>query len=92
MPYNCGMTEKTATTKRRPGTKLLIIGLVLAIIGLLLVIVGFSTTHVGLQPGTFRTVETPGAPTPAAWIVLASGLVLTGIGFGKRVLAAIEKN
>jgi len=51
------MTEKTATTKRRPGTKLLIIGLVLAVIGLLLVIVGFSTTHVGLQPGTFRTVE-----------------------------------
>jgi hypothetical protein len=85
------MTEKTATTNRRPGTKLLIIGLVLAAIGLLLVIVGFSTTHATLQPGTFRTVETPGAPTPVAWIILATGLVLTGVGFGKRVLAAIEK-
>jgi hypothetical protein len=85
------MTEKTATTKRRPGTTLLIIGLVLAAIGLLLVIVGFSTTHVTLQPGTFRTVETQGAPTPAAWIVLIGGLLLAAIGFGKRVLAAVEK-
>ena len=85
------MTEKTATTNRRPGTKLLIIGLVLAGVGLLLVIIGFSTTHVSLQPGTFRTVETPGAPTPAAWIILIAGLVLAAVGFGKRVLAAIEK-
>ncbi|MFI2563007.1 hypothetical protein [Paenarthrobacter sp. NPDC018779] len=85
------MTEKTATTNRRPGTKLLIIGLVLAAIGLLLVIVGFSTTHVTLQPGTFRTVETPGAPTPFAWIMLIGGLILAAIGFGKRVLAVIEK-
>lgn len=91
MPYNCGMTEKTATTKRRPGTKLLTIGLVLAAIGLVLVIIGFSTTHVTLQPGTFRTVETPGAPTPIAWITLIGGLVLAAVGFGKRVLAAVEK-
>lgn len=86
-----GMTEKTATTNRRPGTKLLIIGLVLAVVGLLLVIIGFSTTHVSLQPGTFRTIETPGSPTPAAWIILVAGLVLAAVGFGKRVLAAIER-
>ena len=70
---------------------MLIAGLVVAAIGLLLVIIGFSTAHVTLQPGTFRTVETPGAPTPAAWIILITGLALAAIGFGKRVLAAIEK-
>jgi hypothetical protein len=66
-------------------------GLVILAIGILLVIVGFSTTHVAIVPGTFRTAETAGAPTPAAWIILLVGIVLTGVGFGRRVLASIEK-
>lgn len=85
------MTNQTAPTKRRPGTRLLIVGLVLLAIGILLIIVGFSTTHVALVPGTFRTAETAGAPTPFAWIVFSAGVVLSAIGFGKRVLAAVEK-
>lgn len=67
-------------------------GLVILAIGILLIIVGFSTTHVEIVPGTFRTEEVPGAPTPAAWIILLVGVALSGIGFGKRILAAVEKD
>lgn len=67
-------------------------GLVIVGIGIALVIMGFSATHVQIVPGTFRTEEVPGAPTPAAWIILLVGLVLSGVGFGKRILAAVEKD
>lgn len=66
-------------------------GLVIVGIGILLVIVGFSTTHVQIIPGTLRTTEVQGSPTPAAWIILIVGLILSAAGFGKRVLSAIEK-
>lgn len=89
--YNRGMTNKTAPTKARPGTRLMATGLVILALGIVLLIVGFSTTHVEIVPGTFRTAETQGAPTPAAWIILIVGVVLSSIGFGKRVLSALEK-
>jgi amino acid transporter len=66
-------------------------GLVILGIGVLLIIVGFSSTHVEIVPGTFRTEEVPGAPTPAAWIILLVGVVLSAVGFGKRILSAVEK-
>jgi purine-cytosine permease-like protein len=66
-------------------------GLVILAIGILLIIIGFSTTHVAIVPGTLRTAETSGAPTPFAWIVLLVGIVLSVIGFGKRLLSAVEK-
>lgn len=66
-------------------------GLVIVGVGMLLVIAGFSTTHVQMVPGTFRTTEVQGAPTPAAWIILIVGLLLAGIGFARRLLAAVEK-
>ena len=66
-------------------------GLVILGLGILLIIVGFSSTHVEIVPGTFRTEEVPGAPTPFAWIILLVGVALSAIGFGKRVLSAIEK-
>lgn len=66
-------------------------GLVILGLGILLIIVGFSSTHVEIVPGTFRTEEVPGAPTPFAWIILLVGVVLSAVGFGKRVLSAVEK-
>jgi hypothetical protein len=84
-------TEKKADTKKRPGTRLMVTGLAILALGILLVIVGFSTTHMEMVPGTFRTKEVPGAPTPAAWIILLIGVVLSAVGFGRRVLASIEK-
>lgn len=85
------MTNKIGGTKQRPGTRLMATGLVILGIGILLIIVGFSSTHVEIVPGTFRTEEVPGAPTPFAWIILLVGVVLSAAGFGKRVLAAVEK-
>jgi len=84
-------TENKAGTKKRPGTRLMVTGLAVLALGILLVIVGFSTTHMEMAPGTFRTKEVPGAPTPAAWIILLIGVILSAVGFGKRVLASIEK-
>lgn len=66
-------------------------GIVILAIGILLIIVGFSTTHVAIVPGTFRTAETAGAPTPAAWVILIVGIVMSAIGFGRRILSALEK-
>ena len=66
-------------------------GLVILALGILLVIVGFSTTHMEIVPGTFRKEAVPGAPTPAAWLILLVGVILSAGGFGKRVLASIEK-
>jgi hypothetical protein len=66
-------------------------GLVIVGIGVLLVILGFSTTHMQMVPGTFQKTEVQGAPTPAAWIILIVGLIMSAAGFGKRVLSAIEK-
>lgn len=85
------MTNKTAPTKQRPGTRLMAIGLVILAIGILLIIVGFSTTHMEIVPGTFRKEEFPGTPTPAAWIILLVGIIMSAVGFGRRVLSAIEK-
>lgn len=85
------MTNKLGGTKARPGTRLMSIGLVILVLGILLIIVGFSSTHVEIVPGTFRTTETAGAPTPFAWIIFLVGIVLSAVGFGKRVLAAVEK-
>lgn len=85
------MTNKIGGIKKRPGTRLMTVGLVILAIGILLVIVGFSTTHVAIVPGTFRTAETAGSPTPFAWLLLVVGILLSAIGFGKRILAAVEK-
>ena len=66
-------------------------GLVIVGIGIVLIIVGFSTTHMQIIPGTFTKQEVAGAPTPAAWIILLVGLIMSGAGFGRRLLAAAEK-
>jgi hypothetical protein len=87
---NIGGTEKKAPTKR-PGTRLMATGLVILALGVLLIIVGFSSTHVQMVPGTFRTEAVPGAPTPVAWIILLVGVILSAVGFGRRVLSSIEK-
>lgn len=85
------MTNKIGGTKQRPGTRIMATGLVILSLGILLVIVGFSSTHVEIVPGTFRTEEVAGAPTPFAWIILLVGIVLSAVGFGKRILSAVEK-
>ena len=88
MTNNWG-TDKNAPTKQRPGTRLMATGLVILALGILLVIVGFATTHVALVPGTFRTAETAGTPTPFAWIILLAGAIMSVIGFRKR--ASVNK-
>jgi hypothetical protein len=82
---------KTLGETQKPGTRLMATGLVILGLGILLVIVGFSSTQTEIVPGTFQTETVSGSPTPAAWIVLVVGILLSAIGFGKRLLSAVEK-
>lgn len=66
-------------------------GLVILALSILFIIMAFSSTHMEMVPGTLRKVEVPGAPTPAVWIILFIGVAMSAIGFGRRVLASIEK-
>ena len=67
--------ENMGKTKKKPGTGLMNGGLFVAGIGVFLLIAVFSSG---------------GAPTLLVWALPFIGLVLAGIGFAKRILAAIE--
>lgn len=67
------------------------IGLVLLALGAVLFILNITSTSTEIIPGTFRTEEVQGAPSPGAWLLLLAGLVLAIGGYGKRVLAALEQ-
>jgi hypothetical protein len=66
-------------------------GLVIAVLGVGLSLIGLATTHVDYDYVVGRTVETPGAPSAAAIVMIIGGLVLAGIGFARRLLAAVER-
>ena len=74
----------------RPGSRLISVGLILLALGAFLFVLNVSSTSVEIIPGTFQTMEVQGSPSPGAWLLLISGVVLTLGGFGKRVLAALE--
>lgn len=64
-------------------------GLVILVIGFVLCVLPLATTHVDYVGG--RMVETQGAPSAAAIIIVIVGLALAGIGFARRLLAAAER-
>jgi uncharacterized integral membrane protein len=80
---------KTAGEKQRPGTRLIIIGIVVLVLGLVLLLINLTNPVTNYVAGV--GMVTTKAPSVGAIILLIGGLLLAGIGFGKRVLAAIEK-
>lgn len=65
------------------------VGLVILVIGFVLAVLPLATTNVDYVGG--RMVETQGTPSAAAIIMVIVGLVLAGIGFARRLLAAAER-
>lgn len=82
-----GTKSNNATTKPKPGQKLLTWGAGVLAVGLLFVVIGLGTVEVGASGE-----ETGGGPTPAAWLLVIAGGALVVWGFGKRMLAAAEKD
>lgn len=83
------MTQQGEIVKK-PGARLTVFGLVLLVIGVVLLVMNLATTHAKFVPGV-GTVETQGTPSAASIIMIVGGLILAGIGFARRILAAVEK-
>lgn len=81
------MTNKT---DQRPGTRLLSTGLVAIALGLVLLILNLTNSVTRYVDGE-GLIETRG-PSAAAIVLIAAGLLLAAIGFGRRILAAVEKD
>ena len=65
-------------------------GLVILALGFGLLLVNMFTTVEKYVPGA-GYIEVQGAISPGAIILLIVGLVLAGIGFARRLLAAAER-
>lgn len=76
-------------TKVRPGTRLLIAGLIALVLGIVLLLVNLTNPVTRYVEGA-GLVETQG-PSAGAIVLIAAGLLLSAIGFGRRILAAVEK-
>ena len=74
---------------KTPGNRLTTAGLVVAVLGVVLCVLPLATTSVDYVGG--RMVETQGSPSAAAIIMVIVGLLLAGIGFAQRMLAAAER-
>ena len=61
--------------KKKPGTGLMRVGLLVGLIGVFLLIAVFSSG---------------GAPTLLVWALPFAGLLLAAIGYARRMLAAVE--
>lgn len=83
------MTNKIGGTKQRPGTRLIATGLVALALGFILLIVNLTNPVTNYVAGV-GLVETQ-SPSVGSIILIAAGLLLAAIGFGKRVLSAVEK-
>lgn len=69
------MTNVGERTEKKPGSRVMFLGLVIAGIGALFAVAILSGG---------------GTPTLAVWVVPIVGAVLAIIGFAKRLLAAVE--
>ncbi|AYR00968.1 hypothetical protein PP636_gp77 [Arthrobacter phage Hestia] len=80
-------TEERATKK--PGTRLITGGISALVLGV--VLLGFNLMNpVSNYVSGLGMVETRG-PSAGSIILMISGLILAAFGFGRRVLAAVEK-
>lgn len=75
---------------KKPGKIMTEIGVVVLVLGLALLVYNLFTTIEKYVPGV-GMVETKGAPSPGSVILIIVGLLLAGIGFARRLLAAAER-
>lgn len=83
------MTNKIGDTKRRPGTRLTATGIVILVIGFALLLMNVTNPVTNYVTGV--GMVTTQSPSVGSIVLLLAGLLLAGIGFARRVLAAVEK-
>lgn len=81
---------KSVGKKQQPGTRLITVGIVALVLGFVLLIINLTNPVTNYVAGV-GMVTTKG-PSTGAIVLLVAGLVVAGIGFARRLLAAIEKN
>ena len=75
--------------KQRPGTRLIATGLVVLVLGFALLLVNLTNPVTSYVAGV--GMVTTQSPSAGAIILPIAGILLAGIGFARRVLAAVEK-
>lgn len=75
--------------QQRPGTGLITAGLVVIVLGLVLLVVNLTNPVSNYVAGV--GMVTTQKPSAGAIILPIVGILLAGIGFARRILAAVEK-
>jgi predicted metal-binding membrane protein len=80
---------KSLGEKQRPGTRLMATGLVALVLGFALLLVNLTNPVTNYVAGA--GLVTTQSPSIGAIVLIAAGLLLAAIGFGRRVLSSLEK-
>lgn len=79
---------KSLGEKQRPGTRLMATGIVVLVLGFALLLINLTSPVTNYVAGV-GLVKTQ-SPSAGAIILLIAGLIIAGIGFARRLLAAAE--
>lgn len=79
---------KTVREKQKPGARLIPTGIVILALGFVLLIINLTNPVTSYVQGA--GMVTTQTPSTGAIILLIAGLIIAGIGFGRRLLAALE--
>lgn len=82
--------DQQGETSKKPGTRTATTGVVVLVLGLVLLVINLTSTVTNYVAGV-GLVETKGAVSPGAIVLLLVGLLLAGVGFARRVLGALER-
>jgi len=80
---------KSVGEKRRPGTGLIAAGIAVLALGFVFLMVNLTNPVTNYVAGV-GLVTTQG-PSAGSIVLIVAGLLTAAIGFGRRVLSAIEK-
>jgi hypothetical protein len=83
------MTQQGEQQKARPGTNMIKGGIVVLVLGVILLVFNLANPVSNYVSGV-GMVETRG-PSAGAIILLVGGLIIAGIGYLRRLLAAVER-
>ena len=83
------MTNDVIKQKRRPGSRLMPIGVVVLVLGFILLLINLTNPVTNYVAGS-GLVQTRG-PSSGAIILIVAGILLAAFGFARRVMSSIEK-
>lgn len=75
--------------KKRPGTRLMVTGIVALALGFVVLLINITNPVSNYVQGS--GMVTTQSPSVGAIVLIVAGLLLAAIGFGRRVLAAVER-